>query len=514
MSDIMYIKNYIDIPTNILEQELNSYRAFTTDFEKVKRYYEIYHKGSIFVPTESKGDYVPSQISFKKAANLINKEARFMFAKTPEVKVSSTVDNAESSPQIKEEITIFQSLIDKVLKANDFGRNIIKAARDCFIGERVGIMLNFNEEDGITLTFLPALNFVYETSDNDCNCIEKFVAFVITDSEQDTASKRIFKKKYVMMKDGYCHVFETTYNGYGTVMSEETEIKTLFKYIPARVITNDGLLNDIFGQSEIELLNDYESLYSKISNADIDAERQSMNPIRYTTNASNASTKNLSIAPGSYWDLQPNINNGESTSVTAGVLETGMNYSGPLAETLKRISTIMHDTIDMPDISLESMQGIITSGKALKSIYWPLIVRCDEKMKAWQPALEFMCKTIIEGAKLYPMSASKYIVSNIPIMNNEYEISVENIYPISDEESEEKTLDIMEVNAQTMSKKAYMMKWRNLTSAQADEELKQIALERQTLEDSFTTPPMSYEDNMIEDETESNIEENIIDEEV
>ena len=46
-------------------------------------------------------------------------------------------------------------------------------------------------------------------------------------------------------------------------MSEETEIKTLFKYIPARVITNDGLLNDIFGQSEIELLNDYESLYSK-----------------------------------------------------------------------------------------------------------------------------------------------------------------------------------------------------------------------------------------------------------
>ena len=41
------------------------------------------------------------------------------------------------------------------------------------------------------------------------------------------------------------------------------------------------------------------------------------------------------------------------------------------------------------------------------------------------------------------------------------------------------------MNAQTMSKKAYMVKWRGLTDDEALDELKQIALERQLLEDSF-----------------------------
>ncbi|MBO7289554.1 MAG: hypothetical protein J6V03_06130, partial [Clostridia bacterium] len=46
-----------------------------------------------------------------------------------------------------------------------------------------------------------------------------------------------------------------------------------------------------------------------------------------------------------------------------------------------------------------------------------------------------------------------------------------------------KNADLSEVDSQVMSKKAYMKKWRGLTDAEADEELKQIAYERQILED-------------------------------
>ena len=146
----------------------------------------------------------------------------------------------------------------------------------------------------------------------------------------------------------------------------------------------------------------------------------------------------------------------------------------------------------MPDIWLESMAGVITSGKALKSIYWPLIVRCDEKMKAWAPALRFIFRTVIEGAKLYPEAAAYHVKEAIPL-NEQYDITVENVYPLQEEETEEKTMDIMEVNAQLMSKKAYMIKWRHLTSEEADEELKQIALERQILEDAFQMPPVDID---------------------
>ena len=39
-----------------------------------------------------------------------------------------------------------------------------------------------------------------------------------------------------------------------------------------------------------------------------------------------------------------------------------------------------------------------------------------------------------------------------------------------------------------MSKRYYMKKWRNLTDEEADEELRQIALERQLLESSYFNP--------------------------
>ena len=39
--------------------------------------------------------------------------------------------------------------------------------------------------------------------------------------------------------------------------------------------------------------------------------------------------------------------------------------------------------------------------------------------------------------------------------------------------------------AQTMSKMAYMEKWRGLTDVEAGQELKQIAMERELLEDTF-----------------------------
>ena len=70
---------------------------------------------------------------------------------------------------------------------------------------------------------------------------------------------------------------------------------------------------------------------------------------------------------------------------------------------------------------------------------------------------------------------------------------------------EEKQIDLAEVSAQTMSKRSYMKKWRNLTDEEADEELRQIALERQLLESSYFNPggepPNNPEQNQQEEQT-------------
>ncbi len=179
-----------------------------------------------------------------------------------------------------------------------------------------------------------------------------------------------------------------------------------------------------------------------------------------------------------------------------------MGYSDSLKTSLDRIKTVGYEQIDMPNITLESMQGAITSGKSLKAIYWPLIVRCKEKMKMWGPQLRTLTNIIIQGALVYPNCVSKY--TNDVIIPVDYEIKVEQNTPLPEDEIEEKSMDLAEVEGKTMSRKSYMKKWRGLTDDEVQEELEQIALERQLIDDAsfaVTTEPEpinDFDDGMTE----------------
>ena len=278
--------------------------------------------------------------------------------------------------------------------------------------------------------------------------------------------------------------------------------------IPVSIFINDGLSGEDKGESEIEILQDDESWYSKLSNADIDAQRKSMNPTKYTVDMESNSTKNLSTAAGAFWDLGSDQNL-DKPNPSVGLLEPSMNYSSSLDVTLKRIKKSAYEQVDMPDI--EEVQATITSGKALKAIYWPLLVRCKEKMKTWGPQLRQLVHIILQGAMVYPGCITKY--TNDIITAVDYEIKIEQNTPLPEDEIEEKNMDLSEVESKTMSRKAYMKKWRGLTDDEVDEELEQIALERQMLEESsFASsgnnepyPSSGSEDDDSEDDFEDDI---------
>ncbi len=322
--------------------------------------------------------------------------------------------------------------------------------------------------------------------------------------------QRIYKKKF-WMQNGFAHYAEAIYDGQGQVVEVVAEdTVTKFTYVPAWVIINEGLTGDLMGESEINDLESMEMWYSRLNSADMDAERQGMNEIKYTIDAAPESVKNLSIAPGAFWDLASDPNQPMDKAAQVGVLSSSMGYTSALGNTLNRLKNGLYEQAAVPNVSPEAMQGVVTSGKTLKAIYWDLIVRCDEKMLAWSDALIGLTKCIIEGAKLYPKSIAQYDVEALPEV--EYDIRVENQYSLPEDEVEEKTIDLAEVTAQTMSRKRYMKKWHRLTDDEAEEELKQIALERELLEDSFaaeSTPgeEVPTEENPPEEEAEEPEEE-------
>lgn len=488
------LRNFMAIPKSLINEEVPSVYGsmLLQEQAEIIRYYNVYDNGASFVmPLD--GDFIPSDITFRKVRSLIDREASFMFSNPPDMMVKLAKRNSDPTETDKTNISILQETVDKVLEYNDVKGQLVKAAKDCFIGKRVGLIMNFNDEEGISINFIPSLEFVYETSSLNSNVITKFVQFYKFSDGQTNGYNRIYKKKYYM-QDGFCYVDEGVYDTSGQLVEQIiSESKTKFTYIPAWVILNDGLLGDDNGQSDVALLEEYESYLSKMNNMDLDAERKNMNPIKYLMDVDPNTSKNLSVRAGSLWDLQrdPTL---ENASPMVGTIESSLSYSAAFNTTFDRIKNMMHDQISVPNVNVESMVGVLTSGKAIQAVYWPLIVRCNEKMLSWGKALNGMLKTIIEGGKLYPNSLKVMgIDATLPVI--EYTTQVENNYPIPDDVNEEQQLDLSKVMNQTMSRKSFMIKWQGLTNDEADAELEQIAKERQILEESYSTlPNMDYSD--------------------
>nr|DAH42928.1 MAG TPA: PORTAL PROTEIN [Caudoviricetes sp.] len=480
------VTRLLNIPTSIIKAELEGLYGTNVleDMYEVIRLYNVYEHGAPY-SQEGQLDYTPADLRYKTTRSLLDKEVRFLFSKSPDFYVDIDLSgNKEEREAAKDAGTIYQTLIDNVLEENGFKNALLKAAKDCFISKRVALMFNINEDSGIQVSFLPSLEFVYDVDPNNSNILTKIVAFYGLNNEKAKVNQRIYKKKY-WMQNGLCYYSENVYNGMGQLVEEiQPDTQTRFTFIPAWVIVNDGLTGDLIGVSEISQLEDYESWYSRLSAADMDAERKGMNPIRYTVDASPESTKGLSISAGAFWDLSSDQNRASDTYAQVGVLDSPMSYSSALGTTLDRIKNTMYEQCAVPNVSPEALKGVVSSGKTLKAIYWDLIVRCDEKMLAWRPALQFLGKCIIEGVRLYPKAGQFYIDEALPDAG--YTIRVDNQYSLPEDEQEEKQTDLAEVTAQTMSRKSYMKKWRNLTDDEVEEELRQIALERQILEDSYT----------------------------
>lgn len=500
------------IPYALLNQEVEGNTHDTlAEMTEICKYYKVYKKGMDFAVEGTNGDYVPATLKYKMAASLVNKEARFLFAESPDIVVEPKGDVGMVSSEAKDQITSWNDLLKSVLDSNLFEKALLQAAKDCFIGKRVAGLVNFNEEDGITITFLPSTQFLFETRIGNDNILTKFVCFIVVKDSTRLNNKRIFKKKYTLANN-VVYLEERMYDGAGREVSvdefvptEEQPIK--LERIPAVVFINDGLTGDDKGESEIDLLQDYEQYYSKLANGDTDAERKTMNPTRYTVDMDQRSTKNLSSSAGAFWDLQSDQNL-DTPKPLVGMLESSMNYSAALKTSLDRIKTAGYEQVDMPNVTLETMVGNITSGKALKAIYWPLIVRCKEKMKMWGPKLRQLTEIIFEGALAYPNTITKYVGQ--PIVPVAHEVKVEQNTPLPEDELEERNMDLAEVAANTMSKKAYMKKWRGLTDDEVKEELEQIALERQIIDDSFMeytkTSNVGSEADAAEEEKQENTE--------
>jgi len=435
------------------------------DMKEVIELYDFYEGKGQDWPVPLDLDYKPTKLKTNKTKKLIKEEARFMFSRTPEITIKATKKDEEKAKKL-------QSIVDNVLKESKFPDKLIKAARDCFIGKRVALKLNADKK-GVKVLFRPSLEFIYETDPEDIDNLNKIIFFYGQNDSENKSEQRIWKQVY-WIENEKCYLTEGVYDGYGNLVESIKENEYIgIDFIPCTIIVNDGLTGDMNGESDIEELRDNQNIYNRLKSDDVDALKFNMFPERVAINASENSLKNLKIAPGALVDLQTDPTSENQADYKT--VESKFSYDSRFENTMNRINNDMYDILNIPNVSLEQLKGLMQSGKSMKALYWQLITRCNEKWTVWGPALEWMVEKIIV---LYKTFVDKTIDIDF-----EYSINIELLYALPEDDETERLNDLAEVNAQVRSRKSYIEKWG--IAEDSEEELQQIAKEQALLQDAF-----------------------------
>jgi hypothetical protein len=74
-----------------------------------------------------------------------------------------------------------------------------------------------------------------------------------------------------------------------------------------------------------------------------------------------------------------------------------------------------------------------------------------------------------------------------------------NQYPLPEDEAEEKTIDMAQVNNYVMSHKSYLKKWEGMTDLEAEQEIMQIAKEKRLFEEVYFNEAEVQEESEIQE---------------
>lgn len=474
----------VDLPLFIVQELSGPYGPYETErINQIRKFYRKYQEGSDFETesTDSK-EFEPTKLKARKIKRLISEQAEFMVGKPPDIKV--TCPDERKTEVGKPNEAAMQKYVTEVLKKNLWSGKLLKGAKDCFIGGRVALKVSVTDNK-LGIMFIPADGFIYETEYDDVDILKKVVLFYCANDTEDKKEQRWWRQRY-RMENGKCLVSESLHNGYGEDVTEH-EVKdedTGLDRIPVYIIINDGLSGDTYGESDVETIMDEDSWYNKMRSANLDTIRKTMNQITWIAGASRKVFDNLRNEPGTVWDLQgdPVLH---GAVPTVGTVENSFAYRDAYSETLGNVNENMHNSLGIPDLSLEKTQGLMTSGKGLKMLYWALICRCEAKWAAWKPALEWMAELLLYATEAYP--SLKKIYGNFQMAD--HVVTVDNQYPLPEDEAEERALDLQEVGT-GRSIRSYLKEWggpdhKGLTDDEADNEIEQMVKEKRMLEDSF-----------------------------
>lgn len=465
----------IDYNTLLKVELAGVYGNHLARVQQINRWYAIYDGDQEWAVAEGL-DYVPTKRITNLIAKLIDTRARFMFGREPFFDVRPVAMDEEGSTLHQDKAQKKEDLLNRILSENKFHSKLLKARKDCSIGGKVAIKLWAHKDKGLKIVFSPAQEFFPQFNLDDVDELEKIIFLYALNDEQEAEDQRIRKQVWEMV-NGKCVLNEGTYNGHGELVSTEyADHDTGLDFIPVVIVQNAGLTGETEGKSDVQKLWPNQDSYNKLNSDDLDALKFQMFGQDIVIDATENSLKSIVRAPGALVDLQTEAY-AEGKQAKMERLESRFSYADKFKDSVDRAKSDMYELMEVPNVSLEQLRGIMQSGKSMKALYWGLISACEEDWTEWGPALEQMAEYIFKMVDVYKLYGAQEVA------RYETTLNIERYYPIQEDEDDQKRVDMEEVAAHVRSRKSYMNKWSE--AEDIDSELEQIQLEKQMLNDDF-----------------------------
>lgn len=349
-------------------------------------------------------DYDPTRYATNYFKTVINRKARWQMSGKHGLFVKrNQVDTVEETMQpgyvpsdaqrkSDEKAATYEKFLYQLWDENKMRSNLLSAARDRLIADRVVCKIVYNPNTGrLRWLWRPDTEFVPVFSDDDfeemiaCHFIRQKIHY-----KGDEEIEAIQKQTFTLEGEGesrQCYLEEAVYAAEDLARLEVVTPKASMgiSFIPVVLVPVNDLLAENNGESEIADLREQNDILNQMNEDAIDSLKFEMFGMTTIINAPEGTASNIRIAPGAILEAS-GTQDGMAPSIKR--IENGFQWKEAFKDQYMRVKSAMHEISSLPQIVPQEMNFGGLNGDTLQLMFQDIIADTEEHWLTWQAALQ------------------------------------------------------------------------------------------------------------------------------
>lgn len=350
-------------------------------------------------------DYDPTRYATNYFKTVINRKARWQMSgkhgihvireqvDTTEEMTQPGYEPSEAQKKANERAENHEKLLYQLWHDNKMRTNLLAAARDRLIADRVVCKVVYNPNTGkLKWVWRPDTEFIPVFSDDDfeemiaCHFVRQKLHY-----DGDEEIEAIQKQTFTLEGEGeqrMCYLEEAVFSADDLTQLEVITPKAPMglDFLPVVLFPVNDLLAENAGESEIADLREQNDILNQMNEDAIDSLKFEMFGITAITNAPENTASQIQIAPGAVVELRGVDSGGSGPSIKR--IENGFKWKEAFKDQYMRVKAAMHEISSLPQVVPQEMNFGGLNGDTLHLLFQDIIADTEEHWLTWQFGLQ------------------------------------------------------------------------------------------------------------------------------